>query len=247
MAWGCAQRVEVRYSLPAAAPVGANVSRLRLVSLNAPPSSGNLPDVFSRVEAECSSQSAAPAEVTARVWTEVTDDTQSRRLSVRGQWRDVPALVRVVAMRAEFDVAGGGARATIELRRQWKSTGDPRVRGPKGLERPDDPARVPAVNLVSEELFGQCVKELCAMVAPVEMTATVTRRVEWGNGPDSANVRFNEALELERRAAAGDGDLKFVLESYRRLLDRNKEDDDIRIAVQRVEHALAVTAAARNK
>ncbi|MCE5276615.1 MAG: hypothetical protein ABFD92_03955 [Planctomycetaceae bacterium] len=250
---GCGQTVEVKYVLPPAAPLGGTVSRLRLVSLQAdPPAGQRLGEIFRRTQAQClrGADSAPSAGVTAHVWTEVTDHTQPRQLLVRHrgttQQQAVPALVRTVRVRAVFGVAAdGGGRADIELRHQWKSMGDPRVRGPNGLHRPDDPSRVPDVDVVTEELFALCVKELCDMLAPVEMTASVPRRVVWPFERDSVNARFNETLELERRAAAEQGDLTVVLERYRRLLDGGGDDEELRQAVHRVEHAREIIAAAR--
>ena len=145
---------------------------------------------------------AGPADlvVGTRLGVETKDVEQSRTVrrlnpdTRQMELFDVPGLVRTVEVLAVFDVQilQIGRTISVETRRSYRSTADPRTRGPLGLERPDDPANVPAVEMVVRELLGACVEEFVAMLAPGEVAARIPLRP--APGPSGA-----KGLEAARR------------------------------------------------
>jgi len=162
---------------------------------------------------------------------------------------DVPGLVRTVEVLAAFDVRieRTGRTIGVETRRSYRSTDDPRTRGPLGLERPDDPANVPAAEMVVRELLGACVEEFVGMLAPGEVTARIplrpapgpsgakgleaARRGEYAvaaghfkdalkTNPDDANLLFDLAAVSECA-----GELQAALELYRKVQELTGDRD----------------------
>ena len=123
---------------------------------------------------------------------------------------DVPGLLRTVEVLAAFDVQTmrTGRTLSVEARRSYRSTDDPRTRGPLGLERPDDPANVPAAERIVRELLDACVKEFVGMLTPREVAARIPLRP--APGPNGA-----KGLEAARRGeyAAAVGHFKDALQA----------------------------------
>lgn len=130
---------------------------------------------------------------------------------------DVPGLVRTVEVLAAFDVqvVRTGRTVGVETRRSYRSTDDPRTRGPLGLERPDDPANVPAAEMVVRELLDACVKEFVGMLAPGEVTARIPLRS--APGPSGA-----KGLEAARR-----GDFAGAIAHLEEALKANPRNVDL--------------------
>jgi len=162
---------------------------------------------------------------------------------------DVPGLVRTVEVLAAFDVQilRTGRKIGVETRRSYRSTDDPRTRGPLGLDRPDDPANVPAAETIVRELLGACVEEFVGMLAPGEVTARIplrpapgpsgakgleaARRGEYAAAvghfkdalkakPDDANLLFDLAAVSECA-----GELEAALELYRKVQELTGDRD----------------------
>jgi len=91
----------------------------------------------------------------------------------------VPTLIRKASARMVFvvaDAATGRQIASAETRREYTSAQDPRTRGVLGLYRPDDPARVPAVDVIAPELIDECVETFWNMLQPRPVRVTVRLR-----------------------------------------------------------------------
>ena len=263
---GCARTVALRHVLPAAAPITGRFSALRLKSLNVTPKEHTgLETVFKNEAVKHRHEwtflggplhtmglPPTPADVEVTVHVEAKDTKGLRHIR---RWDpktkqtaevEVPTLVRSVQVRADFLAVprGGGKNTAVELRREWKSTEDPRVRGELGLERPDDPQRVPDTRTVVAELFGQCVERFCAMVSPVVVSADVKRRLTFLRNKDSVPVRFNEVLALEVEATKTGRGLDKVLAGYEGLSKRTEgKDATIEECVLRVRRVLKAKAA----
>ena len=130
---------------------------------------------------------------------------------------DVPGLVRTVEVVAAFDVQilRTGRTLSVETRRSYRSTDDPRTRGPLGLERPDAPANVPAAERIVRELLDACVKEFVRMLAPGEVTACIPLRP--APGPSGA-----KGLEAARR-----GDYAAAVGHFKDALKTNPDDANL--------------------
>jgi len=164
----------------------------------------------------------------------------------------------------EFGVARPGAKDrlfTIETRRSYTSPEDPRVRGELGLDRPDDPARVPPADDILKELLAQCADEFFDMISPREVTADVPMRGTW-NADGSAGLKAAEAGDfaaavghLEAAVAAepkdvnllfnlaaaceAAGNLEEALAHYKAVVERTQGQDAVAAeAAQRVERVL---------
>jgi len=133
-------------------------------------------------------------------------ESETRRLATVG----VPTLVRTAAVHADFVVtraADGRRLGAVEADEAYRSTADPRVRGPLGLGRPDDPARVPSAETVVRELLGACADTLGRMLESREVVARVPLRPAPG------------AASREGFAAAGKGDFAAAAGHFRAALD----------------------------
>lgn len=116
----------------------------------------------------------------------VTRDTASKRRVKRldpktrkSEFHEVPTLVREVALRVDFvftDARSGRRLGGVETHQAYNSLSDPRVRGELGLERGDDPSRVPSVDQVVGELLDACVETFMGIIEPVEIEARVPLR-----------------------------------------------------------------------
>ena len=145
--------------------------------------------------------------------TRVTDGI--RRWDAEGKTLkpdEVPVLVRKVDIVVNFVVtlAPGGERlAAVEARRAYNSADDPRVRGELGLQRPGDPARVPAAGQVVRELLDDCIDSFCRMIAPDELALDVRLRGTLGAGGGMK--------------AAGEGDFPAAARHFEKALSGSPE------------------------
>jgi len=183
---------------------------------------------FARRQTAQSGQVGHPAREGRTAWVAgkfdltVTDRAGHRTVRLRnpqsGQLEphELPTLVRKAMLRVDFQVRSdpdGPAIGTAEVRREYNSAVDPNVLGPLGLERSDDPQRIPAVRGILRSLSAHCVGEFFDMVRPLKIAAEVAlqpasdadsraglRAVEENRYADAV-VRFEKAL------AANPGDL----------------------------------------
>lgn len=134
----------------------------------------------------------------------------------------VETLVRNVDVEVHFVVRSHPASvalATIETRRSYSSSGDPRVRGELGLNRLDDPQLVPPADDIITKLITECAEEFWDMVTPLKVSRQETLRpapgsessaglasARAGNMPD-AMTHFSAAAETDPT----NGDLRFNL------------------------------------
>lgn len=200
---------------------------------------------------------AGPADlvVGTRVRVETEDVEQSRTVrrlnpdTRQMELFDVPGMVRTVEVLAAFNVQVGrtGRKIGVETRRSYRSTDDPRTRGPLGLDRADDPANVPAAETIVRELLGACVEEFVGMLAPGEVAARIPLRPAPGpsgakgleaarrgeyvvaaghfkdalkTNPDDANLLFDLAAVSECA-----GELQAALELYRKVRELTGDRD----------------------
>ena len=227
---GCGPPVlAVRHRLAPDLPIPADAARVRLgeVAVADGPADGYAAFVAERLT-ECLEAGGAytvatrdpvgPADlvVGARLGIQTKDVEQPRTVrrlnpdTRQMEIFDVPGLVRSVEVLAAFDVRveRTGRTLSVETRRSYRSTDDPRTRGPLGLERPDDPANVPAAERIVRELLDACVKEFVGMMTPREVTARIPLRP--APGPSGA-----KGLEAARRGdyAAAVGHFKDALKA----------------------------------
>jgi len=126
--------------------------------------------------------------------------------------REVPTLVRRAEVRVEFAVTRAGAGqglGIVEVARTYDSALDPAVRGELGLERPDDPNRVPPVEAIVKDLLDQCAPVFQCMISPTPIGALVQLRPAWGPEADKAFAAIREhsyglVVEEFRKALAVD-------------------------------------------
>jgi len=112
---------------------------------------------------------------------------------------DLPTLVRTLELTVDFVLtrAHSGERVTtVETRRSYSSTADPRVRGELGLHRPDDPERIPPTDQVIRELLTECAETFRAMVLPLVVTAEIPMR-------GTLNEQGSQGLKAAERGAFG--------------------------------------------
>ena len=227
---GCGPPVlAVRHRLGPDLPIPAGAARVRLgeVTVADGPADGYAAFVAERLTerldasggygvATREARGSADLVVGARLGMETKDVEQPRTVrrlnpdTRQMETFDVPGLVRTVEVLAAFNVqvVRTGRKIGVETRRSYRSTGDPRTRGPLGLDRPDDPANVPAAEMVVRELLGACVEEFVGMLAPGEVTARIPLRP--APGPSGA-----KGLEAARRGeyAAAVGHFKDALKA----------------------------------
>jgi len=180
-------------------------------------------------------------------------------------------LTRDIAVRVDFELVrgtGGERLLAVETHRKYGSAGDPAVRGELGLERSDDPERVPPVKATIEELLAECVDTFCRMIAPVEVTVEIPLRPvggrdgraglaaakagDWAEAaerfqsaaktdPDNAAALFNLAAVSE-----ADGALGRALANYKRVAEQaDGQDAAAQAGADRVARVLARTTAKR--
>ena len=287
---GCAPpALAVRHRLAPDVPIPAGAARVRLgeFAVAAGPNDAYAAFVAERLTARLEAggaytvatrEATGPADlvVVAGLRMETKDVEQSRTVrrlnpdTRQMEIFDVPGLVRTVEVLAAFDVRveRTGRKISVETRRSYRSTDDPRTRGPLGLDRPDDPANVPAAETIVRELLDACVKEFVGMLAPGEVTARIplrpapgpsgakgleaARRGEYAaavghfkdalkTNPDDANLLFDLAAVSECA-----GELQAALELYRKV-QKLTGDRDVaaREGAVRAARAAASTDAAR--
>jgi len=266
---GCGPPVlAIRHRLAPDLPIPAGAARVRLgeITVADGPADGYAAFVAERLT-ECLDASGAysvatreatgPADlvVGASLRMETKDVEQPRTIrrlnpdTRQMEIFDVPGLVRTVEVVAAFDVqvVRTGRTLSVETRRSYRSTDDPRTRGPLGLERPDDPANVPAAEMIVRELLDACVKEFVGMLAPGEVAARIplrpapgpsgakgleaARRGDYAGAiahfkdalkakPDDANLLFDLAAVSECA-----GELQAALELYRKVQELTGDRD----------------------
>jgi hypothetical protein len=168
-------------------------------------------------DAMSNAEEGAGVRIGGTIRIEASDETGTRTVRAwnastkRTAPREVLTLVRSVEATVTFDVTDDdGKRVTaVEVRRAYRSTEDPRVRGELGLRRADDPAAVPPVETVTRELLTECAQALADMTRPVRIEQTVrlapTFEGPAGRGIDAvrrkdyaaAAARFRESLAGE--------------------------------------------------
>lgn len=153
----------------------------------------------------------------------IRDTRGSRRVQLRApstqpaMSKELPTLVRRVRLQVEFAVTwagkgeapGGRDLGTVEVVRAYDSALDPAVRGELGLERPDDPNRVPPVEAIVDDLLAQCARAFRCMISPTPIGALVRLRPAWGPEADKAFAAIREhsyglVVEEFRKALAVD-------------------------------------------
>ncbi|MBN2376444.1 MAG: tetratricopeptide repeat protein [Sedimentisphaerales bacterium] len=182
--------------------------------------------------------------------------------------KEVDSLVRQVDVAVEFTLMRAGAEpVVIAVRHEYSSRGDPRVWGELGMERVDDPDRVPAVAEIVEDLLSDCVETLYGIVAGVELVEEVQMRATLnsaaGQGaaaaekgdfagaidhlqaaheqnPKDVNVAYNLAVVLEAA-----GRLEEALAKYLLAEELSGGDEQIRKDAERVEKVLWQREAAK--
>ena len=104
--------------------------------------------------------------------------------------REIPTLVRRAVVRVEFDFThdGNALPGVVEVVRTYDSACDPAVRGQLGLDRADDPDRVPRVKKVVEDLLAQCAHNLKCLISGGEIRAKIRLRPARGEAADRAFV-----------------------------------------------------------
>jgi len=227
---GCGPPVlAVRHRLAPDLPIPAGAARVRLGEFTVAdgPADGYAAFVAERLTERLEASGAysvatrearGPADIVvgARLGIQTKDAEQPRTIrrlnpdTRQMEIFDVPGLVRTVEVVAAFNVqvVRTGRTLGVETRRSYRSTDDPRTRGPLGLERPDDPANVPAAEMIVRELLDACVREFVGMLAPGEVAARIPLRP--APGPSGA-----KGLEAARRGeyAAAVGHFKDALKT----------------------------------
>ena len=106
---------------------------------------------------------------------------------------ELPTLVRTADARVEFHVRKDGRElGAVEVRRAYSSAADADVRGELGLQRGDDPERVPEAEAIFRRLLTECVEAFARMAAPVEVTAEIPLRPAPGS-------RARDAVDAARK------------------------------------------------
>jgi hypothetical protein len=172
---------------------------------------------------------------------------------------EVPSLRRDVTAKVNFVLRQSAAESgdvTLETYHSYSTNQDPLIRGEGGLLAPDDPERVPPVDVIARQLVDECLGDFIAMIHPYEIVAKMPLRRVGGtdaaNGlraaqqgdyaaaaryyqaalrakPDSPPLHFNLAVVGE----AG-GDLAAAEEHYRQALEQQPPDELARTGLERV-------------
>ena len=265
---GCGPTVvPIKHVLPAAVPVGSGIERIEAgpfvvkdraadgwAAFTAEALGKRLAEVQGQDQPTTATGPAARVSGDIRVRT--TDRSGMRTVrswdddNDRLETHDIPTLVRRADVGVDFVIAVDGAAepsVTVQVRRSYDSLGDPRVRGKLGLQRPDDPARVPDAETIIRELLTECVDSFCAMIAPLEVNVEVPLRptldIKGSSGIDAAGKGdLGPALRLLGAAAAdwpkdvnlafdlavvaeAQDKLQVALEQYRRVLELTDNRD----------------------
>jgi len=273
---GCGGVVTVRHVLPADLPGPARADALHVgaftAAQGAPYAERAAKLLLGRLEELGKSRPPTgeiPAGQAVTVSGEVyvqTHDARGTRIVRRRdpeteRYADVelPTLVRTATVRVDFTLTGADGRrlAGAETRAQYDSLDDPRVRGELGLARPADPAKVPPVEQIADELLAGCVDTFVRMVRPPVVTAPMklrgTLNADGGRAVKEAlEGNYEAALPLARAAAAAEpknadlllnlaiieelcGELDSALGHYTQLANASTDPNHpARSAVQRV-------------
>jgi len=259
---GCAAPVlSIRHALPAAVPLPEGTRMVRVGRFAVTPTgpkgirtdrkqaAAGLTEALQKrlsrhwaIDGDAEARAHA-VEVTGEIAIETNDARGTRRIRRYAQEADawqaqqVPTLVRTATVHVTFRLARPGAKETlfaVETDRSYASTEDPRVRGPLGLDRPDDPQRVPPADQVIRELLDGCAAAFVRMIAPQAVTAEVKTRGTW-------HGRGNEGLK-----AAQGGDLETAARLLEAAVDEKHDDVTLRFnlaavleTMGRLEDALA--------
>ena len=230
---GCAPPVvSVEHVLPAALPMPGDVACVRAddFTVRSGPKDGfaafmkdalakhlmNVRIAPGHVGANARITEAQTARAGGTIDVEARDAKDARRIrrmnhkTGKLETLSLPTLVRTANVRVEFVVrrAGGkGPLGTVEVRRSYSSASDPLVRGALGLDRPDDPARVPPVDKIGRRLLTECIEGFGRMISPVVVKARVPLRHAPGHyaqlGLDAARkANYYEAVK-QLAAAVG--------------------------------------------
>lgn len=232
LAAGCAAPVvTVRHKLPAAVVIPGHDARMRVkgFSVKTGPKDAFADFAAGRLKQRLGESAGAgnaanpEALVRGDIHVTVRDAKATRRVRGRdGKTGDltsheVPTLIRTVKVRVDFVVtraSNGEELVTIETRRSYRSTADPRVRGELGLLRPDDPTHVPASETIVRELLAECIETFCAMIAPLEVVEQIPLRNALTGGEGFQAVRAGDweaaSRHFETAVAAAPSDVALV-------------------------------------
>jgi len=153
----------------------------------------------------------------------------------------LPSLVREVSLKVDYRVrlADGTDQGIIEVRCSYSSLDDPDVRGPLGLERGDDPARVPAPSVILRQLARQSAEQFAGLLKPVVMEAAVPLQpaagAEAGEGFRAVKrgelAAAAEHFETALSARPGNANLQFNLAVVAEALGRFRQAEGLYGAV----------------
>ena len=203
---------------------------------------------------------------------DVQDEKRTRRIEQGNPIKsdqmtsEVDSLIRQVKLHAEFHIHSqrtSGQKVTLEARRHYDSREDPRIRGPLGLRRPDDPKNVPVVNTIVRELIAGSINAFYRMTAPLKIEARMqlkpvlnrqgqrglklTKAHKYADAvtsfqagldrhPKDKNLRFNLAA-----AAEAAGQLEKAFDAYQKLAISDPDtNSEIHQAVKRVKRVIAI-------
>lgn len=254
-----APSVSVRHELPAAVampagPITFTVGEFR-ADANAPTSAADtMRRILQRRLGSSTSAAGNAVEVSGTVSLRVTD---MRHDALQ------PSLVRRVEARVDCVLQQDNRRlGVIEVRRSYNSAADPNVCGALGLERADDPARVPPAEKVVPALLEQCADVLVRMVTPVFVMKEIRLRPYDGPAAQkgfaaASEKRYREAMFAFQAAlpatrdgspaahfnlaasAEAAGDLLTALEHYQSAAkSANGVDKESDLAVERVRQVI---------
>ncbi len=177
---------------------------------------------------------------------------------------DVDTLVRTADVRVVFsliNISDGAALGGVEVRKNYSSLADPRVRGEWGLSRADDPVGIPETKTIIDELMCKCADSLVEMLTPHAVSVTVTLKATatplGRQGQDAARRKaYGEALSLFKAAIQADpndtgsvfnlavmeemaGQLPSALEHYTKFASQaSSQDEQAAEAVTRVKRLM---------
>ena len=158
----------------------------------------------------------------------------------------VATLVRTVRLRVDFAVsraAGGEGMGIAEVVREYDSAADAAVRGELGLERPDDPNRVPPVETILDGLLAQCAQAFTRMVTPTPADAEIPLRSAGGAPASEAfdaarKGNWPQALAAFSKAVAADPENPTL---HFNLAATAEADDQLDLAARHYEQALKLS------
>jgi hypothetical protein len=253
---GCSPVVSVHHVLPGPLPLPEDVVMLRAEQFTVRSADGSKADEHAAFltaalnkrlgeggwGGSASRQLAEiPAETVATVtgqvdlaWQDAAGQRLMRRRGAAGGQAgavSVPTLVRTASVRVDFVVQrhGGAGLGTLEVRRTYSSAADPAVRGELGLERADDPVRVPSVDSITEALLADCADSFVRMVQRLLVSAEIKLRAVPGaaaragmdaaGGGDFAGAvgHFTDAVQAAPDNAEAHFDLAAVAEGAGQL------------------------------